>query len=96
MLKLLIIVLLLVIILCSLRNTNEGFNGLYPVHGTYCEKRGLNKSYMPQTCVLKDGCMDPHANCRCVDPKTGQCVICYPSSNKKFTRLMDEHHHKHK
>ena len=95
MLKLLITVMLLVIILCSLRNTNEGFNGLYPVHGTYCENKGLKKSYMPQPCILQDGCINRHANCRCVDPKTGRCVICYPPSKKPFVHLVDDNHHKH-
>ena len=93
--KLLIFLLLLIILLCCFNNNNENFKGLYPVHGTYCEKRGLKKSYMPQPCILKDGCINKHSNCRCVNPKTGLCEICYPPSKKQFVNLVDNDHHKH-
>lgn len=59
------------------------YDNLWPSRDTYCERRGLKKSYMPQKCIRLDKCgrikeMNRYKNCRCVDPRTGQCEICYP------------------
>ena len=70
-------------------NIKEGF-GLYPVHGDFCEKRGLVKSYIPRGCNLTNGYSNNRANCRCVDPTTGLCALCYPSSRKTFVMFADD------
>ncbi len=62
------------------------YDNLWPSRDTYCEERGLKKSYMPQKCiVLDDGgnvkAWDRYRNCRCVNPKTGFCASCYPRVN---------------
>ena len=58
------------------------FDNLWPSKGTYCESKGLMKSYMPQECIiLNDKCEivkhDKCTNCRCINPRTGFCAECY-------------------
>ena len=94
----LIIGLLVVILFASLSSTiniTESFgyyDNLWPSRDTYCEERGLKKSYMPQKCIKIDECgraksWDNMRNCRCVDPKTGFCKICYPRVNAINTNV---------
>lgn len=64
----------------------EGFgfyDNLWPSRDSYCENRGMKKSYMPQKCIILDKCgrikfWDRYRNCRCVDKRTGLCLSCYP------------------
>lgn len=62
------------------------FDNLWPSRDRYCEERGMDKSYMPQKCIILDKCgkirkWDRYRNCRCVDRKTGYCKTCYPRVN---------------
>ena len=71
----------------SMKKESFGFyDNLWPSRDTYCEERGLNKSYMPQKCIILDECgrikyWDRYRNCRCVDRRTGLCKTCYPRLN---------------
>lgn len=89
MLKVLLLLLILIMIYCSINN-KEDFRLLYPVHGDFCEKRGLAKSYIPQGCNLTNGYSNDKSNCRCVDPSTGLCALCYPPSRKTFVMFADD------
>lgn len=87
----LICTILLAVIIKSLNNKigveSFGFyDNLWPSRDTYCENRGMKKSYMPQKCIILDKCgrikyWDRYRNCRCVDKKTGLCLSCYPRVN---------------
>ena len=58
-------------------------NYLFPVKGLgkECEAKGLKPAFMPTICT-KEGQMNTYANCKCVDPNTGECKICYPEIKK--------------
>lgn len=77
-----IISIILLIILFIIRK--EYF--LVPSHDNYCENIGLDKSYLPQICMIleNDGTIkyqNKKRNCKCINPKTGFCVLCYPETN---------------
>lgn len=78
-----VLVLASVIASMGIKENFGFFDNLWPSRDTYCEARGLKKSYMPQKCIILDDCgrvkaWDRYRNCRCVDPKTGFCQLCYP------------------
>lgn len=85
---LLCIIALVVLVgyLRGLERSVEGFgfyDNLWPSRDSYCENRGMKKSYMPQKCIILDKCgrikfWDRYRNCRCVDKRTGLCLSCYP------------------
>lgn len=58
-----------------------GPHGLYPSRDLYCEDRGMDKAYGPQTCLLPNGSWSETQNCRCADRQTGECLECYPPVN---------------
>ena len=50
---------------------------LYPLtNNKFCEARGLKSSNPPEICCTRKKC-DYNANCRCKNPKTGECIICF-------------------
>jgi hypothetical protein len=50
---------------------------LYPYRDLFCEQNMMEKSYIPsQCCTSPDKCNNDQV-CRCVDPSTGFCTICY-------------------
>lgn len=50
---------------------------LYPSRDLFCEQNMMEKSYIPsQCCTSPDKCNNNQV-CRCVDPLTGYCTICY-------------------
>lgn len=88
----LLCIILLAVVIGSIRSVGIGderfgiYDNLWPSRDTYCERKGLKKSYMPQKCVRLDKCgrikeMNRYKNCRCVDPRTGLCMECYPEVN---------------
>jgi hypothetical protein len=90
---LVIVAILAVIYIFVLEKTKEGFKNtfqfesqtintndyLFPTKDlqSICQKEGLAPAYGPSDCV-KNGEFVPYANCKCKDPKTGICKICYP------------------
>lgn len=80
------LILIGIIFILLMFQNYEHFNNLYPVRDDYCETQGLKKAYMPQVCYLENGYYDPKANCRCRDPFTGLCKLCYPPSLKSFVQ----------
>lgn len=52
---------------------------LFPLsNNKYCEKLGLISANPPEICCTRKKC-DYKANCRCKDPKTGECLSCFPN-----------------
>lgn len=82
-------IIITIIFLISFVSYNENFE-LYGIRDSYCENKGLNKAYGPTMCIFEDGEFDLHTNCRCIDPKTGFCVECYPRVNKPFATLVSK------
>lgn len=75
-----ILITLLIIFLIFI-NKKEYF--LVPSHSNFCENIGLEKSYMPQQCMIlnDDGTIkywNRNQNCKCIDPNNGFCRLCYP------------------
>lgn len=91
----LLILILVIAIVVGLVAGKEHFgfyDNLWPSRDTYCEDRGMKKSYMPQKCILLDKCgrveaWDRYRNCRCVDAKTGLCKVCYPPVNAQMNAV---------
>ena len=84
-----ILLILLIIILCFIRNNNyihESFANddpyLYPIKGltNICAKDNLYPSYQPKACYV-DGVLNSYANCKCEDNR-GNCKLCYPTIKK--------------
>lgn len=91
--KILIIIFIITLLFCILNINTENFK-LFGVRDCYCEKKGLEKAYGPTMCVFEDGKFDLHKNCRCIDPKTGFCIECYPKVKKPFATLVSKKHWK--
>lgn len=79
-----ILLLLLLLFRNNIQNIERFgyFDNLWPSKGTYCESKGLMKSYMPQECIILNdkGEIVKHdkcTNCRCINPRTGFCAECY-------------------
>jgi hypothetical protein len=55
------------------------YSYLYPTRDLEkeCAQQNLQSAFMPKICVI-DGEMEEDSNCKCQDPNTGECKVCYP------------------
>lgn len=55
------------------------YSYLYPTRDLQkeCSENNLKSAYMPKICAI-DGEIEEDANCKCEDPQTGECKLCYP------------------
>lgn len=66
----------------NVSNIDESVKGLYPTRNleNICKKKGgYPPSYMPTQCIHKDGTINRHANCECMDETLTYCTSCYPN-----------------
>lgn len=78
-----LIVLLMIILFISIfaisSETYRNKKLLFPVRNLdrECREKGYSASFMPMSCIKKNGYFSNHRNCKCID-KDGFCAICYP------------------
>ena len=71
----------------SFSNNVKNKNGLFGARSLdrYCKSRGLRASFMPASCLKRNGYYSNQRNCKCIGDD-GYCDICFP---KIKTRLSE-------